>query len=207
MKKRRVVGRMYGIKYNWKGHKCRNKHKNRMTRSGQARLLHVFDINRNIPTKRRWARGDKRIRGWVIRALYRRRVSSWILTFCQPACRKCVAQHWRLCIGVVSMRGSALKALYRRGENAWLGTEGSISACWECVAQHWRLYIGVERMRGSALKALYRRGENAWLGTEGSVSAWGCTSWSPLSKYKLSLTFIWRQFFNKCFFVNWNNVF
>ena len=29
-----------------------------MKRSGQARLLHVFDINRNNPTTWRWVRGD-----------------------------------------------------------------------------------------------------------------------------------------------------
>ena len=35
----RVVGRTYGIKYIWKGHKDRNKHKNRIKRSWQARLV------------------------------------------------------------------------------------------------------------------------------------------------------------------------
>ena len=30
VKKRRVVERIYGIKYSWKGHKDRNRHKNRM---------------------------------------------------------------------------------------------------------------------------------------------------------------------------------
>ena len=38
MRKRRVVGRIYGMKYSWKGHKDRNRHKNRIKRSGQARL-------------------------------------------------------------------------------------------------------------------------------------------------------------------------
>ena len=32
---------MYGMKYNRKGHKDRNRHKNRIERSGQARLVYV----------------------------------------------------------------------------------------------------------------------------------------------------------------------
>ena len=43
MRKRRVVGRIYGTKYSWKGHKDRNTHKNRIKRSGQAWLVYVFD--------------------------------------------------------------------------------------------------------------------------------------------------------------------
>ena len=41
-KKRRVVGRIYEMKYSWKGHKDRHRHKNRMKRNGQARLDYVF---------------------------------------------------------------------------------------------------------------------------------------------------------------------
>ena len=58
MRKRRVVGKIYGMKYSRKGHKDRNRHKNRIKRSGQARLLYVKNINRNIPTTWRWARED-----------------------------------------------------------------------------------------------------------------------------------------------------
>ena len=46
------------MKYSWNGHKDRNRHKNRIKRSGQTRLVYVIDINRNIPTTWRWARGD-----------------------------------------------------------------------------------------------------------------------------------------------------
>ena len=60
VRKRRVVGRIYRMKYSWKSHKDRNRHKNRIKRSGQAWLVYVKDINRNIPTTRRWARGDRR---------------------------------------------------------------------------------------------------------------------------------------------------
>ena len=61
VRKRRVVRRIYGMKYSWKGHKDRNTYKNRMKRSGQARLVYVTDINRNIPTTWRWAsHGGKR---------------------------------------------------------------------------------------------------------------------------------------------------
>ena len=50
MRKRRV-GRIYGMKYSSKGHKDKkNRHKNRLKRSGQARLLYVKNINLNIPT-------------------------------------------------------------------------------------------------------------------------------------------------------------
>ena len=56
VKKRRVVRRIYGMKHSWKGHKDRNRHKNRIKkRSGQARLIYVKNINRNIPTTWRWA--------------------------------------------------------------------------------------------------------------------------------------------------------
>ena len=46
------------MKYSWKGHKDRNRYKNRIKRCGQSRLVYVTDINRNIPTTWRWARGD-----------------------------------------------------------------------------------------------------------------------------------------------------
>ena len=42
---------LYGMKYSRKGHKDRNRHKNGIKRSGQARLINVEDINRNVPTK------------------------------------------------------------------------------------------------------------------------------------------------------------
>ena len=56
-RKRRDVGRLHGLKYSWKGHKDRNRHRSRIKRSGQAELVYVKDINRNIPTTWRWARG------------------------------------------------------------------------------------------------------------------------------------------------------
>ena len=59
MRKRRVVGRIYEMKYSWKGHNDRNRHKKRITRSGAARLVYVIEINRNIPTTWRWDRGDE----------------------------------------------------------------------------------------------------------------------------------------------------
>ena len=36
------------MKYSRKGHKDRNRHKNRIKRSGQARWIYVIDTNRNI---------------------------------------------------------------------------------------------------------------------------------------------------------------
>ena len=59
MTKRRVVGRIYRMKYSWKGSKERQRHKNRIKRSEQARLVYVKNINRNIPTTWRWAHGDR----------------------------------------------------------------------------------------------------------------------------------------------------
>ena len=58
MRKRRVVGRIYGMKNNWKSHEDRNRHKDRIKRSGQARLVYVKNINSNNPTTWRWANGD-----------------------------------------------------------------------------------------------------------------------------------------------------
>ena len=52
MRKRRVVGRIHGMKYSWKGHKDRNRHKNRIKRSGQVRLLYVTDINCKSPPRK-----------------------------------------------------------------------------------------------------------------------------------------------------------
>ena len=50
VRKRRDVGRIYGTKYSCKGHKDRNRHKNRIKRSRQVRLVYVKSINHNIPT-------------------------------------------------------------------------------------------------------------------------------------------------------------
>ena len=36
------------MKYSLKGHKDRNRHKNKIKRSGQARLVYVKDINHKI---------------------------------------------------------------------------------------------------------------------------------------------------------------
>ena len=47
------------MKYSWKGYKDRTRYKNRIKRSGQARLVYVKDINRNIPTTCRRAYGDE----------------------------------------------------------------------------------------------------------------------------------------------------
>ena len=57
MRKRRVVGWLYGTKCSWKGHTDR--HKTRTKRSEQAGLVYVKNINRNIPTTWRWACGDR----------------------------------------------------------------------------------------------------------------------------------------------------
>ena len=59
MKKRRVVGRIYGVKYSRKGHKDRNRHENSVKGRGQARLVYVKNVNRNIQTTWRWARGHR----------------------------------------------------------------------------------------------------------------------------------------------------
>ena len=48
------------MKSSWNGHKKdRNRHKNRIKRSGQARLVYVTDINCNIPTTWRSAMGTR----------------------------------------------------------------------------------------------------------------------------------------------------
>ena len=44
MRKRRVAGRIYGTKYSWKGYKDRNRHKNRIKRSGQAPFIIIIII-------------------------------------------------------------------------------------------------------------------------------------------------------------------
>ena len=62
MSKPKIVGRIYGMKYSWKGHKDskQTQEQNKIKKkSGQAQLVYVKDINRNIPTTLRWARGDK----------------------------------------------------------------------------------------------------------------------------------------------------
>ena len=63
--RKRSCRRIHGLQYSWKGHKDRNRHKNRIKRSGQAWLSYLFDINHNIPTTRRWARGDWEAEGSI----------------------------------------------------------------------------------------------------------------------------------------------
>ena len=43
VRKRRVGGGIYEMKNSWKDHKDRNRHKSRIKRSGQARLVYVKD--------------------------------------------------------------------------------------------------------------------------------------------------------------------
>ena len=43
-----VVGRIYEMKYSWKSHKDRNKHKNRIKRSGQAWLVYDKKIRNTL---------------------------------------------------------------------------------------------------------------------------------------------------------------
>ena len=50
VRKRRYAGRIYEMKFSGKGLKNRNRHKNRIQRSGQAELVYVKGINHNIPT-------------------------------------------------------------------------------------------------------------------------------------------------------------
>ena len=59
-----VVRTIYGMKYSWKGHKDRNRYKNRIKRSWASSVDSVRNINRNIPTTWRWARGDVCSRLW-----------------------------------------------------------------------------------------------------------------------------------------------
>ena len=68
VRKLRVVGRIYEMKYSWKGHKDRNRHKNRIKRSGQARLVYSVSSRykqraalRN--TRPTWQRLDSPVRG------------------------------------------------------------------------------------------------------------------------------------------------
>ena len=51
MRKRNIVERIYEIKYSWKGHKHRNRHKNRIKRSGQAWLVYVENITATSPPR------------------------------------------------------------------------------------------------------------------------------------------------------------
>ena len=50
VRKRRVVGRIYGMTYSGKVRKDKNRHTNRIKGSGQAGLVYVKNIKRNIPT-------------------------------------------------------------------------------------------------------------------------------------------------------------
>ena len=79
------------------GRKDRNRHKHRMNRGGQTRLVYVKDINRNIPITWRWARGD----GWIPHALSiaiansERHTSSQITAKIVIPCHACHCQHFR----------------------------------------------------------------------------------------------------------------
>ena len=56
MRKRGVVGRINTVE---RAIKTETDTRTKWKRRGQARLVHVKDINRSIPTTRRWACGDK----------------------------------------------------------------------------------------------------------------------------------------------------
>ena len=101
VRKRKVVGRIYGMKYCWKGHENINGHKSRIKRSGQARLVCVKDINRNIPTTSRCALRDDwgeqcvevtRCCIWIGKSVYCTRhaltqfTSTFIKTIVRPIC-------------------------------------------------------------------------------------------------------------------------
>ena len=62
MRKRRVVGRIYGTKYSWKNHKDRSRHKNRIKKGVGKLSWFISDINRNIPATWRWAHGGRKRR-------------------------------------------------------------------------------------------------------------------------------------------------
>ena len=57
VRKRRVVERIYEMGYRWKGHKDRNRHKNRIKRTGKARLVYIremYDVHREEPQPSFW---------------------------------------------------------------------------------------------------------------------------------------------------------
>ena len=58
------------MKYSLKGRKDRKRQKDRIKKSGQARLVYVQDINRNIPATWRSARADKFVKDWDKVKLY-----------------------------------------------------------------------------------------------------------------------------------------
>ena len=50
VRKRRVVGRIYGMKYSSRGHRDRNRHKKRIKKEWASSVGLCKNINRNIPT-------------------------------------------------------------------------------------------------------------------------------------------------------------
>ena len=48
------------MKYSWQGHKDRKRYKNRIRRSGQARLVYVKNINLNTPTMKKKERNRRK---------------------------------------------------------------------------------------------------------------------------------------------------
>ena len=94
MRKRRVVGRLYGTKYSWQGHKARNRHKNKIKRSRQGRLVYV----RHKPWQPHHVKGNPRGLGPKQQLI---NTSSWryphqwgtdsMLTICSTSVR---VKHW-----------------------------------------------------------------------------------------------------------------
>ena len=58
--KQRLVRRIYEMKYSWKGQKDRNRHLTEQKGAGKLGWF-MSNINRNIPTTWRWARGDWKV--------------------------------------------------------------------------------------------------------------------------------------------------
>ena len=83
MRKRRAVGSIYGMKFSWKGHKERNRHKNRIKRSGLRWFM--SEINCNISTTWRWSRRDAS--EYRVRKVHQRYIEIWwlVLSTARPS--------------------------------------------------------------------------------------------------------------------------
>ena len=55
------------MKYSWKGHNDRNRHKNKIKRSGHTQLVYVKGVNHTIPIMWRWASGGGKVGNYMSR--------------------------------------------------------------------------------------------------------------------------------------------
>ena len=119
MRKHKLFGRIYGMKCSWKGHKNKNRHKNRIKRSVRVQMVDVFYINHNILATWGLAHGDK-----AFKASSSSSSSIVLLLYFICACpRHLLFSYWKADLGSLTCATILVRAV--RAHEGETGTDGS----------------------------------------------------------------------------------